>query len=96
MQDEHMVEALTPDTAEETLTDGIRPRGVIRSFENLDVTRLRHPSEAHAKFAVVITDEVLRSHTKGGRFPKRYVQSKCQWDWVSPRRGSLCENAARQ
>ena len=70
MQDQEMIEALTPYTAEESLTDGIRARGVIRSFENLDVTRLRNPSEAHPKLDVVITDEVLRSHTKGGGFPK--------------------------
>src|SRR5260221_8730901 len=70
MQDEQMIEALTPYTAEEPLTDGIRARGVIRSFKNLHVTRLRNPSEAHPKLAVVITDEVLRPHIKGGGFPK--------------------------
>jgi len=70
MQDEHMIEALTPYTAEESLTDAIRAWGVIRSFENLNVTRLRNPSEAHTKLAVVITDEVLRPHTKGGSFPQ--------------------------
>jgi hypothetical protein len=47
MQDEQMIEALTPYTAEEPLTDGIRARGVIRSFKNLNVTRLSNPSEAH-------------------------------------------------
>ena len=70
MQDQQMIETLTPYTAEEPLTDGIRARGVIRSFENLNVTRLRNPSEAHTKLAVVITDEVLRPHTKGGGFPE--------------------------
>ena len=70
MQDEQMIEALTPYTAEEPLTDGIRARGVIRSFKNLDVTRLSNPSEAHTKLAIVITDEVLRPHTKGGGFPQ--------------------------
>ena len=70
MQDEQMIEALTPYTAEESLTDAIRARGVIRSFENLDVTSLRNPSEANSKLAIVITDEVLGSHTKGGGFPK--------------------------
>ncbi len=72
MQDEQMIEALTPYTAEEPLTDGIRARDVIRSFKNLNVTRLRNPSEAHPKLAIVITDEVLRPHTKGGGFPKRF------------------------
>ena len=70
MQDEQVIETLTPHTSEKPLTDGIRARGVIRSFENLDVTRLRNPSEAHPKLAIVITDEVLRPHTKGGGFPK--------------------------
>ena len=70
MQDEQMIEALTPYTAKEPLTDGIRAWGVIRSFKNLNVTRLRNTSEAHPKLAVVITDKVLRPHTKGGGFPK--------------------------
>jgi hypothetical protein len=82
MQNEQMIEALTPYTAEEPLTDGIRARGVRRSFENLNATRLRNPSEAHTKLAIVITDEVLRPHTKGGGFPNRYVQSKRQWEIV--------------
>jgi actin-like ATPase involved in cell morphogenesis len=76
MQDEQMIEALTPDTAEEPLTNGIRARGIIRSCKNLDVTRLRHPSEAHPKLVVIITDEVLRSLAIGGGLPQRYVQSR--------------------
>ena len=40
MQDEQMIEALTSYTSQEPLTDGIRSRSVIRSFENLDVTRI--------------------------------------------------------
>src|SRR5712692_6835130 len=70
LQDEHMIEALTPYTAEEPLTDSIRARCVKRSFENLNATRSGHPRETHTKLAVVITDEVLRPHTKGGGFPK--------------------------
>ena len=90
-----MIEALMPYTAEESLTDSIRTRGVIRSFDNLNVTRLRNPSEAHTKLAVVITDEVLRPYTKGGGFPNRYVPSKRQWDSVSRRHGSLYASAVR-
>ena len=70
MQDEQVIEALTPDTSQEALTNGIRPRSVIRSFKNLNVTRLRNPIEAHPKLAVVITDKVLWPHTKGGGFPQ--------------------------
>jgi hypothetical protein len=95
LQDEQMIEALTPYTPEKPLTDGIRARGEIRSCENLDVTRLGKPREAHPKLAVVITDEVLGPHTKGGGFPKRYVPSTCQWESVSRRRGSLCASAGR-
>jgi hypothetical protein len=32
MQDEQMIEAFTPYTAQESLTDGIGPRGVIEGF----------------------------------------------------------------
>jgi hypothetical protein len=39
MQDEQMIEALTSDTSQEPLTDGIRSRSVRRSVENLDGTR---------------------------------------------------------
>src|SRR5207247_2179232 len=70
MQDEQMIETLSTDTPQKPFTDGIRVRGEIRSCENLDATRLRNPSEAHPKFAVVITDEVLRPHTIGGGFPQ--------------------------
>jgi hypothetical protein len=80
MQDEQMIEALTPHTAQETLTDGIGSRGAIRGFEYLDATCLRNPGEAHPKLAIVIPDEVLRPHTKGGGFPKRYVPSKHRWE----------------
>jgi hypothetical protein len=45
-------------------------------------TRLRYPSEAHPKLVVMITDEVLRLHTIGSGFPKRYVRSRRRWDIV--------------
>ncbi len=76
MQDEQMVETLPSHTAQETLADRIRSRGVIRRCEDLDVTRLSNPREGHAILAIVITDEVLRSHAKGGGLPKRYARSK--------------------
>ena len=82
MEDEQMIEALTSYTSQEPLTDGIRSRSVIRSFENLDVTHISKPRETHSKLAIVITDEVLRPHAIGGGFPQRYVQSKRRWDIV--------------
>ena len=65
-----MIEALTPYTADEAFTERICTWGVVRSFEHLDVTCLRNPSEAHPKCALVITDEILRTHAKGGGLPQ--------------------------
>jgi len=70
MQDQQVIEAFLPHTPQEPLTDGIGSRGVIRGFENFDVTRLCNPREAHPKLAIVITDEVLRPCTIGGGLPK--------------------------
>ena len=70
MEDEQMIEALTPHTAQEPLTDGIGAWGVIGGCEHLDATRFSNPHEGHPKLAIIITDEVLRSNTKSGSFPK--------------------------
>ncbi len=70
MQDEQVIEALTSHTAQEALPDGIGAWSVIRGCENLDVARLGNLSEAHTKFAIIIPDEVFRTYTKGGSFPK--------------------------
>ena len=72
MQDEQVIETLASHTSEAAFTDGMRLRKVIRCFENLDSTRLRNPLEAQPKLAIMITDEVLRPHTKGGGFPERF------------------------
>ena len=69
LQDEHVIEALTPHTEEEALTDGVGPRGLIRRLENLDVTRLGNSRESHAKLALVIPDEVLRPYAVSGGEP---------------------------
>ena len=38
--------------------------------ENLDVTCLGNPCEAHPELAIIITDEILRPLSKGGGLPK--------------------------
>ena len=70
MQDEQTIETLTSHTAQEPLTDGIGTWGMIGRFEQLDATGLGNPREGHAKLAIVIADEVLRSHPKGRGFAK--------------------------
>jgi hypothetical protein len=82
LQNEKVVEALATHTQEKALADGIRSRGMIRCFENLDATRLRNPREVHPELAIVITDEVFGSLSKGCGFPQRYVQSRRRWDSV--------------
>jgi hypothetical protein len=69
MEDEQVIEALPSHTAQETLTEGIGSRRVIRSCEKLDATRLGNPIEDHPKLAIMIPDEVFRPHPKGGGLP---------------------------
>ncbi len=76
IQDEQMIETLASHTSQKAFTDGIRSRGFIRCFENLDVTRLHNPREAQPKLAIIIPDEVLRLLAIGGGLPKRYARSK--------------------
>jgi hypothetical protein len=71
LQDEQVIEALATHTAQEALTDGIGSRGLVRRCENLDATGLGNPCESHPKLAIVITDEVLRSHPISCGFSKR-------------------------
>ena len=70
MQDEQVIETLASHTPQKAFTDSIRLWGVIRYVEDLDATRLRNPREAQPKLAIIITDEVLRSLSIGGGFPK--------------------------
>src|SRR5262249_43198898 len=70
MEDQQMIEALTPDTAQEAPTDSIGSRGVIRRCEHLNATRLSYPRKAHPKLAVVVSNEILRSHAIGSGLPK--------------------------
>ena len=78
MQDEQMIKALTPHTAQKAFTDGIGPWRVIGRFQDLDAAGLGNPGESHPKLAIVISDEILRPHTKGRGFANRYGQSTRQ------------------
>jgi len=70
MQDQQVVQAFMLHTPHEPLTDGIGSRGMIRGCENLDTTRLGNPREGHPKFAIIISDEILRTLTISGGFSK--------------------------
>ena len=70
MQDEQVIEALTPHTAQKPLTDGIGSRGVIGGLKHLDATGLGNPIEDHPKLAIVISDEIFRTQAIGRGFSK--------------------------
>src|SRR5260370_12797640 len=59
MKDQQVVEAFLPHTSQETFTNGIGSGSAMRSLENLDATRCRHPSKTWSKLAVVLTNQVL-------------------------------------
>ncbi len=70
MQDQQMVQAFLSYAPQEALTDGIGPRRMIGSFENLDTTCPRHTSKAGPKFGIVITDQIFRCLSIRGGFSK--------------------------
>jgi hypothetical protein len=87
LQDEQMIEALTPHASQKPFTDGIRSWGVIWYCENLDVTCVCEPCEAYPKLAIMITNKVLRPHTKGGGFSKLLCGVVSEMRHVSGRDG---------
>ena len=71
MQDQQVIEACLPHAPQEALADGIGSGCMIRRFENLDATGLRHTSKAGPKFTVVISNEIFRCVPIRGGFSKR-------------------------
>jgi hypothetical protein len=65
-----VVEAFLSYTSGEAFADRIGSGSVIGCIENLNSTGCRHTSEAGPKFAVVITNQILRSLSKRGGFSK--------------------------
>src|SRR5215470_5075285 len=65
LQDEQVIETFAPHTAQKAFTDRIGPWRVRRCFQDLDAAGLGNPRESHPKLAIVISDEILRPHTKG-------------------------------
>jgi hypothetical protein len=76
IEDQHVVQAFSSHTAQETFTDGIGAFRVIRRFENLDATCCCHASETRAKLAIIISNEVLRRVSIRSGLPQRYAQSR--------------------
>jgi hypothetical protein len=79
MQDQQMVHAFLSHTPHEAFADRIGSGSVIGRFEKLDATCCRHPSKAGPKFAVVITDQVLRCFPIGGGFSEVLGDAEIGW-----------------
>ena len=72
MEYQQVVEAFLSYTPGEAFADRIGLGSVIGCVENLNSPCCRHTSEAGPKFAVVITNQILRSLPKRGGFSKRF------------------------
>ena len=70
LQDQQLIEALAPHTAQKPFTDRIGPWGVVGRFEYLDTAGCGHARKTGSKLAITITDEILRSLPIGSRFPQ--------------------------
>jgi hypothetical protein len=70
LQDEQVIEALSPHAAHKPFTDGIGSRCLIGRFQDLDAAGCGHASETGSKLVITITDEVLRSHPIGRGLPQ--------------------------
>jgi hypothetical protein len=70
VKEQQVVKTFLSYAPHEALTDCIGSRSAIGCFENLYGARCSHPSEARPKFAIVITNEVLRCLPIGSGFPK--------------------------
>src|SRR5215467_1231768 len=75
LQDEQVIETLSPNTAQKPFTDGIGAWRLIRCFQDLDAAGCCHTSKTGTKFVITIANEILRSLSIGSRFPQRYGPS---------------------
>src|SRR5215469_2682867 len=70
LQDQQVVQAFLPYTPQKAFADSVGSWRVNRRFEQLDATDRRHSAETGSKFAVVITNQVLRHLAIRSRFPE--------------------------
>jgi hypothetical protein len=66
LQNEQVIETLVTHAAHKPFTDGVGPWCVIWRFEYLDAAGCSHARETGSKFAITITNEILRRLSIGG------------------------------
>src|SRR5215469_12058712 len=70
VQDEQVIQTLSPHTSQKALTDGIGAFRVIRCFQDLDAAGGCHTRKTGSKLVITIANEILRPLSKGSRFPQ--------------------------
>ncbi len=66
-KNDHVVQALAPDAAQEALGDRVHPRRPVGDAHLLDAARLRHPREGRPELAVVVPEKMPWMLAEGGR-----------------------------
>jgi hypothetical protein len=88
LEDEKMIEALSTHAAQKAFTDGIRSRGVIGCFEELDGACGCHSGETRSEFAIVVVNEIC------GACPYAVASRSCCATHVSV--GECCAGYVRR
>ena len=70
LEDEKVIETLSPHATQKTFTDRIGSWFVVRRGEHLDTTGCGHASESGSKFGITIANEIVRRLSKGSRLPQ--------------------------
>jgi hypothetical protein len=76
LQDEKMIETLSPHTQEKPFTDRIGARCMVRRGEHLDAAGCCHAREMGSKLVITITNEIVRRLPIRSRLPQRYGRSR--------------------
>ena len=76
LQDEKVIETLSPHTQEKPLTDRIGSRCMVRRGEHLDAAGCGHAREMGSKLVITITNELVRRLSISSRLPQRYGRSR--------------------
>src|SRR5262249_40616585 len=84
LQDEQMIETFATHTTQKAFTDRIGAWRAIRCFQDLDTAGCGHTSKTGTEFVITISDEILRSLSKGSRFPQLLCGPGVGWRASDP------------
>jgi hypothetical protein len=70
VKNQHMIQALSSDTSQESFTDRIGSWSMIRCFEHRNTACYCNTSETRAKLAIMIANEIFRRVSIRSRLPQ--------------------------